>query len=187
MSAEAARVGGPVVGTRQERDCIMVASTSARRRGARLGVVACLSAGLVAFAGGRLRAQAASPPAGASSLPAQEPLSALPGESAFPLQVTGFGVADYRADGRTKDNSFEAGKLAVSLFRELTDHVWAFGKITHVGVGAAAASADGEGAVTDIEIDNFIIQPDASVAFRPQLRGGPLRRADSASSATTSR
>ena len=121
---------GPWSGRARRRTASLVASTSARRRGARLGVVACLSAGLVAFAGGRLRAQAASPPAGASSLPAQEPLSALPGESAFPLQVTGFGVADYRADGRTKDNSFEAGKLAVSLFRELTDHVWVFGKIT---------------------------------------------------------
>ncbi len=136
----------------------MPSSPFARRSRVRLCVVACLSAGLVALAGGRVRAQAASPPAGAgSSGTTQEPLSALPGENTFPLQITGFGVVDYQADGRTKDNSFDAGKLAVSLFRELTDNVWVFGQLTTSVSAAAGGSADGEGAVTDIEIDNFII------------------------------
>jgi hypothetical protein len=109
----------------------------------------------------RLGAQGAGPPTNAArpvpiSL-AQEPLTSLPGETEFPLQVTGFGVGDYRYDGRTGDNTFGAGKLAVALFRELSNSVWVFGQLTtSVSSPEEGASSSEGGAVTEIEIDNLI-------------------------------
>jgi len=91
------------------------------------------------------------------SSPEQEPLTSLPGEAEFPLQITGFGVGDYRYDGRTGDNTFQAGKLAVSLFRELSNSVWVFGQLTaSVSSPEEGASTSEGGAVTEIEIDNLI-------------------------------
>ncbi|MFQ5690635.1 MAG: outer membrane beta-barrel protein [Gemmatimonadota bacterium] len=111
----------------------------------------------------------------------------LTGESALPLQVTGFAVGNYNYDGRTKDNSVEASKLAVSLFREMSPSVWFFGQLTTALAepDAAASTADGAAAhgsllrrsfgprafasssnsgdgggeevATEIEIDNLII------------------------------
>jgi hypothetical protein len=72
---------------------------------------------------------------------AQE-LSALTGENQRPLQITGFGVGNYAYEARTHDNSFAASKIAVSLFKEVTDQVWFFGQLT--------TAEDGT------EIDNFI-------------------------------
>ncbi len=81
-------------------------------------------------------------------------LQDLTGENAAPLQITGFGVADFRANGRTGDNMFDAGKLAVSLFRELNQSVWVFGQLT---TSVAAPEAGAEEASTEIEIDNLIV------------------------------
>src|SRR5204863_4552178 len=66
----------------------------------------------------------------------------LTGENAAPLQITGFGVADYNADGRTRENAFGAGKLAVSLFREASEHLWFFGQLTTTVARAKEASAE---------------------------------------------
>jgi hypothetical protein len=85
----------------------------------------------------------------------QSTLGDLTGESSFPLQITGFGVGDYTYDGRTKDNTFAAGKLAVAMFRELSDSFWMFGQLT---TSLNTEDAGGGGDVpTDIEIDNFIV------------------------------
>src|SRR3954465_13964483 len=47
-----------------------------------------------------------------------------------PLQITGFGVGNYSYAGRTGDNSFEASKVAVALFREITSRAYIFGQLT---------------------------------------------------------
>ena len=57
-------------------------------------------------------------------------LGALTGEDENPLQVTGFGIGRYGYDGRTNENTFAGSKLAVALFRELSDQVWFFGQLT---------------------------------------------------------
>ncbi len=91
---------------------------------------------------------------------AGEGLTDLTAESANPLQVTGFGVGDYTYRGRTSENTFAAGKLAVALFRELSDSFWFFGQLT-TALSEEGGDA-GEGAVpTEIEIDNLL------VAFTP--------------------
>jgi hypothetical protein len=78
-----------------------------------------------------------------AAVPARaQDLSALTGENQRPLQITGFGVGGYSYDGRTRENSFAASKIAVSLFHELTDQLWFFGQLT--------TAEDGT------EIDNFI-------------------------------
>jgi hypothetical protein len=99
-------------------------------------------------------------------------LEELTGENARPLQISGFGTAGYTLDGRTKDNSFLASKLAVSLFRELTENLWFFGQLTtllggHDGEAGHDEEAEeggeeegeegGEGVVTEIEIDNLLV------------------------------
>src|SRR5712691_7840694 len=48
----------------------------------------------------------------------------VPGEDEHSLTVSGFGVGGYTYDGRTGDNSAAAGKIAVSLFRELSDNLY---------------------------------------------------------------
>ena len=91
-------------------------------------------------------------------------LDELTGESEHPLQVSGFGVVDGQVDGRTRDNSFNAGKLAVSVFRELDDHVWVFGQLT---TAVAPPEAGADEASTEIEIDNLIVNitPRGTSAF----------------------
>jgi Putative beta-barrel porin-2, OmpL-like. bbp2 len=81
-------------------------------------------------------------------------LEDLTGESAVPVQITGFGVGDFRADGRTRENGFDAGKLAVGLFRELNEHLWIFGQIT---TAVTEPKRGAEEASTEIEIDNLIV------------------------------
>lgn len=71
--------------------------------------------------------------------------------SAGELSVTGFGVAGYQYDARTRDNSFGAGKLAVGLFRELGDYTYVYGQLT------TAVSDEGDDAATETEIDNLLI------------------------------
>jgi len=82
-------------------------------------------------------------------------LASLTGENSSPLQITGFGVVDAHGNGRTGDNGFDAGKLAVSMFRELTDRVWIFGQLTTSVARDQAPGADE--ASTDVEIDNLIV------------------------------
>lgn len=74
------------------------------------------------------------------------------GEDQHALAISGFGVAGYTYDGKTDDNSFSAGKVAVSLFRELTDHLYVFGQLTTSIQDAGAAEP-----ATEIEIDNLLV------------------------------
>jgi hypothetical protein len=84
---------------------------------------------------------------------AAQDVSALTGENAAPLQVSGFGVGDYSYSGRTRANSFGAGKLAASFFRELSGTVWVFGQVT----AAVEPGAPGQEPQTRTEIDNLIM------------------------------
>ncbi len=72
-------------------------------------------------------------------------------EEKHSLAITGFGVGGYTYDGRLNDNSFSAGKVAVSLFRELTDNLYVFGQLT-----TAISNEDGD-VVTETEIDNLLV------------------------------
>jgi hypothetical protein len=81
-------------------------------------------------------------------------LESLGEESEAPLQITGFGVGNYSYAGRTHVNSFAASKLALSLFREMSDHVWVFGQLT---TALAEGDPGGGETATEIEIDNLIV------------------------------
>jgi hypothetical protein len=71
----------------------------------------------------------------------------------FPLQITGFGVGDFSYAGRTNDNSFSAGKIALGLFREITSRAYVFGQLT-----TALSEDEGGGEpVTETEIDNLLV------------------------------
>jgi hypothetical protein len=76
----------------------------------------------------------------------------VPGEDEHALSITGFGVGDYTYDGRTGDNSAAAGKVAVSLFRELTDNLYVFGQLTT----SITDEGDAE-PTTETEIDNLLV------------------------------
>ncbi len=73
-------------------------------------------------------------------------LEDLTGEDEFPLQVTGFGVAGYTYDGRTSDNTFAGSKIAVALFRELSDQFWIFGQLTTLLEEPEGVPAEPDGA-----------------------------------------
>jgi hypothetical protein len=83
-------------------------------------------------------------------------LGDVAGENDYPLQITGFAVADYDYDNNTSDNSFQAGKVALALFRELSDNVWLFGQLTTALSTEEGVTADEE-VPTEIEIDNLIV------------------------------
>lgn len=74
------------------------------------------------------------------------------GEDEHALSISGFGVGGYTYDGRTGDNSAAAGKIAVSLFRELSDNLYVFGQLT-----TAISNEGGEEPVTETEIDNLLV------------------------------
>ena len=78
----------------------------------------------------------------------------LAGDDEHQLSITGFGVAGYTLDGKTHDNSLGAGKVAVALFRELTDNLYVFGQLT---TSIADEAAPGEEPSTEIEIDNLLL------------------------------
>ena len=61
-------------------------------------------------------------------------------------------MGGYTYDGRTGDNSAAAGKIAVSLFRELTDNLYVFGQLTT----SLSDEGDAEPA-TETEIDNLLV------------------------------
>jgi hypothetical protein len=130
------------------------------RRGPARGVVAAALVGALAGAGAPTRARAQEADTTKSRVQAldlsggaDQSLEDLTGESSFPLQITGFGVGNYAYDGRTNDNTFAAGKLAVSMFREMGSSFWVFGQLT-----TSLAEEGGGGDVpTEIEIDNLIV------------------------------
>jgi hypothetical protein len=78
-------------------------------------------------------------------------IQTVTGEEKHSLAITGFGVGGYTYDGRTNHNSFSAGKVAVSLFRELTDNLYVFGQLT------TSISNEEEDVVTETEIDNLLV------------------------------
>ena len=79
-------------------------------------------------------------------------LEAVTGENEHPLSITGFGVGGYTYDGQNNANSFSAGKIAVSLFRELTDNLYVFGQLT-----TSLSDEGDEEPTTEIEIDNLLV------------------------------
>lgn len=83
----------------------------------------------------------------------------LAGADEHTLSISGFGVGGYTYDGRTGDNSASAGKIAVSLFRELTDNLYVFGQLT-----TSISAEGGADPTTDTEIDNLL------VSFTPRGR-----------------
>lgn len=88
----------------------------------------------------------------------EQGLQDLSSEGENPLQITGFGVADYNYNQRTNDNSAQAAKVALSLFRELSDRVWMFGQLTTaLATEEAEDLGPGEEVPTEIEIDNLLI------------------------------
>lgn len=81
-------------------------------------------------------------------------VEALTQEDARELQITGFAVGNYAYAARTGENSFAASKIALSLFRELSDHVWMFGQLT---TALEEPEEEGGDPVTEIEIDNLLV------------------------------
>jgi hypothetical protein len=96
---------------------------------------------------------------------------AVTGEDDHQLSITGFGVGGYTLDGKTHDNSLAAGKIAVALFRELTDHLYVFGQLT---TSIADPAAPGEEAATETEIDNLLVSFTPPGASSPNLTFGTL-------------
>ena len=91
------------------------------------------------------------------------------GENEHALGITGFGVGGYTLDGKTKDNSFSAGKVAVSLFRELTDNLYVFGQLT-----TSLSDEGDEEPTTEIEIDNLLMSFTPTSASNLNLTLGTL-------------
>jgi hypothetical protein len=84
----------------------------------------------------------------------QQDLESLTGEAGRQLRITGFGIGSYTYDGKTRDNSFTAGKLALSAFRELNDYLWVFGQLT---TALEQPEAGADEIATSTEIDNLIV------------------------------
>ena len=84
----------------------------------------------------------------------QQDLEALTGESEAQLRITGFGIGSYTYDGKTRDNSFAAGKLALSAFRELNNYLWVFGQLT---TALEQPEPGADEIATSTEIDNLIV------------------------------
>jgi hypothetical protein len=93
----------------------------------------------------------------------------VPGEDEHSLAISGFGVGGYTYDGRTNDNSFSAGKIAVALFRELSDNLYVFGQLTT----SISAEAGGE-PTTETEIDNLLVSFTPPGASNVNLTFGTL-------------
>jgi hypothetical protein len=107
---------------------------------------------ILGLAGITARAAAQGKPDQPVDLDASGDVQPLTGENEHPLSISGFGVGAYTYDGKTNDNSFAAGKVAVALFRELTDNLYVFGQLT------TSLSDEGGGEpTTEIEIDNLLV------------------------------
>jgi hypothetical protein len=93
----------------------------------------------------------------------------IAGGNEHALSISGFGVGGYTLDGKSKDNSFSAGKVAVSLFRELTDNLYVFGQLT------TSISDEGDDEpTTEIEIDNLLVSFTPPKASNLNLTFGTL-------------
>jgi hypothetical protein len=125
---------------------------------------------MLGLAGGKVAAQN----------PADQPVTleapggdvrAVTGEEEHQLSITGFGVGGYTYDGKTHDNSAAAGKVAVALFRELTDNLYVFGQLT---TSISDQAAQGEEPTTEIEIDNLLVSFTPKGASNLNLTFGTL-------------
>jgi hypothetical protein len=96
-------------------------------------------------------------------------IQTVTGEDEHPLSITGFGVGQYTYDGRTGVNSASAGKVAVSLFRELTDNLYVFGQLT-----TSISDEEGGDPATEIEIDNLLVNYTPPGATNLSLTFGTL-------------
>src|SRR5262249_59786129 len=67
------------------------------------------------------------------------------------------------------DNSSAAGKVAVSLFRELTDNIYVFGQLT-----TSISNEEGGEPVTETEIDNLLVSVTPKSASNLSLTLGTL-------------
>ena len=107
---------------------------------------------ILGLAGITARAEAQGKPDQPVDLGASGDVEPITGENDHALSISGFGVGGYTYDGKTNDNSFAAGKVAVALFRELTDNLYVFGQLT------TSLSDEGGGEpTTEIEIDNLLV------------------------------
>ena len=91
------------------------------------------------------------------------------GQDEHSLAISGFGVGGYTYDGRTGDNSAAAGKVAVSLFRELSDNLYVFGQLTT----SLTDEGDAE-PTTETEIDNLLVSFTPPAASNLHLTFGTL-------------
>lgn len=130
--------------------------------------VACLIM-LIAFGAGRAAAQNPSDQPVTLDNPNGD-VQPVTGEE-HQLSITGFGVGEYTYDGKTHDNSLAAGKVAVALFRELTDNLYVFGQLT---TSISAPAAPGEEPSTEIEIDNLLVSYTPKGASSLNLTFGTL-------------
>src|SRR5437762_496 len=76
----------------------------------------------------------------------------IPNEGSTPLTISGFAVGSAAYDKNLAQSSAVASKLALSLFRPWSDHLYIFGQLT-----THLEEADSGPPETHIEIDNLII------------------------------
>ena len=81
-------------------------------------------------------------------------LEDLTEDTASATRISGFGVAGLQGDTVSGRTRFDAGKLAVGVFRELNEQTWIFGQLT---TSVSPGSEGQDEATTEIEIDNLIV------------------------------
>ena len=133
----------------------------------RSGRLAILILGLAA--GSSARAAAQGKPDQPVDLNASGDVEPVTGENEHALSISGFGVGGYTYDAKTNDNSFAAGKVAVALFRELTDNLYVFGQLT-----TSLTDEGGGEPATEIEIDNLLVSFTPKSASNVNLTLGTL-------------
>ncbi|HJQ66141.1 MAG TPA: outer membrane beta-barrel protein [Gemmatimonadales bacterium] len=74
-------------------------------------------------------------------------------QDARPLTVSGFAVGAYAWDRNARTNSFAGSKIALSLFRPWSDHLYLFAQLT---TALLTDETTGE-PITEIEIDNLLV------------------------------
>jgi hypothetical protein len=129
--------------------------------------LAILILGLAATTAGRAAAQKPDQPVDLGDQ--GNDLQPVTGEEEHALAISGFGVGGYTYDGRTGDNSASAGKVAVSLFRELTDNLYVFGQLT-----TSITDEGGGEPTTHTEIDNLLVSFTPRGASNVNLTFGTL-------------
>ena len=132
-------------------------------RSGRLAIV------ILGLAGITARAEAQGKPDQPVNLGASGDVEPITGDNEHALSISGFGVGGYTYDGKTNDNSFAAGKVAVALFRELTDNLYVFGQLT-----TSLSNEGGGEPTTDTEIDNLLVSFTPKSASNVNLTFGTL-------------